>query len=241
MSEGGDGLHLDDVHILDIVIQNTRGIDDLPSKVLVIGVSNVQSLGRERVRRRLDISPGNLVHERTLADVGESTDDQGSGVGIDSGQTVQMLSNLLQEFQRILLTLQDGRHSTERGTLELLGSVQTVGELEQSEVILGNLVDEMSSLVELTEGDLPVLLVVENVEEMHQEWMQVFEDGEFGEDFTDSLVDGVGAELDLNEERVSEGSRGTLEQTYLSHVKVSNTRDLEVLVDNRGQLFEFED
>lgn len=200
VGERGDGLHLNDVHVLDIVIQNTRGIDNLPSKVLVIGVSDVQRLGGERVRRSLDIGTGDLVHERTLADVGETTDDQRSSVGIDRGQTVQVLSNLFQEFQGVLLSLQDGRHSTQGGSLELFGSVQTVGKLEQSKVVLGNLVNQVSGLVELTEGDLPVFLVVQDVEEMHQERMQVFEDGEFGENLADSFVDGVGTELDLEEE-----------------------------------------
>jgi hypothetical protein len=238
VGEGGDGLHLDDVHVLDVVIQDTRGINNLPSKVLVIGVSDVQSLGRERVRRRLHIGSGNLVHKRTFTDVGETTDDQGSGIGIDRGQTVQMLSNLLQEFQSILLTLQDGGHSTEGSPLELLGTVQTVGELEQTKIVLGDLIDQVTSLIELTEGDLPVLLVVEDVEEVHQERMQVFEDGEFGEDFADSFVDGVGAELDLEE---TSGKRSACQEdreTNLSHVEIPDTRDLEVLVDNGGQLFD---
>lgn len=201
VGERGNRLHFNDVHVLDIVIQNTGGIDNLPSKVLVIGVSDVQGLGGERVRRSLDIGTGDLVHERTLADVGETTDDQRSGVGIDRGQTVQVLSNLFQKFQGVLLSLQDGRHSTKGGSLELFGSVQTVGELEQSKVVLGDLVDQVSGLVQLTKSDLPVFLVVQDVEEMHQEGMQVFENREFGKNLADSFVDGVGTELDLDREQ----------------------------------------
>ena len=52
---------------------------------------------------------------------------------------------------------------TERSTLKLLTPVQAVTELEQSDIVFGYLVNEMSRCAELTEGKLVVILVVQNV------------------------------------------------------------------------------
>ena len=40
MSQGGDALHLNCVHILEGVIQDTRGINNLPSEVFIVKVAN---------------------------------------------------------------------------------------------------------------------------------------------------------------------------------------------------------
>lgn len=49
MGEGGDGLHLDGVHLLEGVVQDTGCVDDLPSEVLVVHVSDEERLGGEGV------------------------------------------------------------------------------------------------------------------------------------------------------------------------------------------------
>ncbi|KAL7549488.1 hypothetical protein ACHAWF_017302, partial [Thalassiosira exigua] len=49
------------------MIQYPGGFDDL-----VVGVSHEEALGGERVRLDVDVSAGDLVHERRLADVGEA-------------------------------------------------------------------------------------------------------------------------------------------------------------------------
>ena len=71
-----------------------------------------------------------------------------------------MLPNLLQVCQRVLLPLHDSSHSTESGPLELLTSVKRITEFKQSDVILGDLGDEVASSVELTKSKLVMVLVV---------------------------------------------------------------------------------
>ena len=83
MGKGSDGLHLDGVALFKRMVQNSGGVDHLPTQVLVIGVSDVQRLGRERVRLNLDISASNFVDETRLAHVGEAADEKSPCVGID--------------------------------------------------------------------------------------------------------------------------------------------------------------
>ena len=71
-----------------------------------------------------------------------------------------MLADFLEELESLILTLHDGGHPTERGTLELLASVQAVTKLEQTDIVLGYLVDEMPGGTELTKGQLIVVLVI---------------------------------------------------------------------------------
>jgi len=84
-----------------------------------------------------------------------------------------VLPDLLQVLQRVLLPLHDSSHSTKSGPLELLTSVERITEFEQSNVILGNLGDEVASSVELTKSKLVMVLVVKDIEEIAQEGVKV--------------------------------------------------------------------
>ena len=97
---------------------------------------------------------------------------------VDRGKTRQVLANLLQELKRLVLPLHYGGHTTERSSLELLAAVQTVAELEQTDVVLGYLVDEMPCCAELAESELVVILVVEDIEERGKERMQVLRESQ---------------------------------------------------------------
>lgn len=87
-----------------------------------------------------------------------------------------MLPDLLEICQGVLLPLHDGGHSTKSGPLELLASVQRITELEQSNVIFGDLRDEMTGSIELTKRELVVVLVVQDIQQVAQEWVQVLND-----------------------------------------------------------------
>jgi len=71
-----------------------------------------------------------------------------------------MLPDLLQVCQRVFLPLHNSSHSTKSSPLELLTSVKRITEFEQSDVILGDLGDEVASSVELTKSKLVVVLVI---------------------------------------------------------------------------------
>ena len=173
VSKSGDRLHLNGVHLLERVVQDPWSVDDLPSEVLVVHMTDKEGFGGESVRLNIDIRPGNLVDERTLSDVWVTTDQEGTGVGIDRGQTRNVLSDLLEVGEGVLLSLHDGSHTTESGLFQLLTSVQRVTELEQSDIVLGDLGDEVSGSVELTQSKLVVVLVVKNVQQGGKERVQV--------------------------------------------------------------------
>jgi len=84
-----------------------------------------------------------------------------------------VLPDLLQVCQGILLPLHDSGHSTESSPLELLTSVERITEFEQSDVILGDLRNEVAGGVELTESKLVMILVVQDIEEIAQERVEV--------------------------------------------------------------------
>ena len=123
MSECSDGLHFDGVALVERVIEDTWGINDLPSGVLVVGVTHVQTLSRERVRLHVDVCFGDVVHEAGLADVRVARDDERPIVGVDLGQTGHVFPDLLEVAEGRLEFLEHGAYSAECGLLELLSSV----------------------------------------------------------------------------------------------------------------------
>lgn len=125
-----------------------------------------------------------------------------------------MLSDLFEVQQWIFLPSHDRGHSTESGFLQLLASVEGVTKLEQSTVIFRDLVDQMSRSVQLSQSELVMVLVVQDVQQRTQEWVQVVQDRELGQNSTEFLVKRILRELDF------------------THVKSSNSGNLEVLVDN---------
>ena len=178
VGERRDTLHLDVVHLLKRMVEDTGCVDDLPPHVAVVEVADEERLGRECVRLDVDVRSGDFVEEGRLADIRVSTDEQRACSRVDRGKTRQVLANLLQELKRLVLPLHYGGHTTERSSLELLAAVQTVAELEQTDVVLGYLVDEMPCCAELAESKLVVVLVVQDIEERGKERMQVLRESQ---------------------------------------------------------------
>lgn len=96
MGDGCDRLHLDGVHLLQRVIEDSGGINSLESEILVIEVTNEQALGGESVRLDINVRTGHAPQETRLSDIGVATDEQRSGVGVDRGETAQMLADLVE-------------------------------------------------------------------------------------------------------------------------------------------------
>ena len=59
-----DTLHLDRVHLLEGMIQNTRRVNHLPAHVAVVEVADKERLGRERVRLHVDVRAREAVARR---------------------------------------------------------------------------------------------------------------------------------------------------------------------------------
>ena len=56
MCEGCYGLHFDSVSLVETVIENTWGIDDLPFRIVILGMTNEQRLGGECVWLNVHVS-----------------------------------------------------------------------------------------------------------------------------------------------------------------------------------------
>ena len=74
-----------------------------------------------------------------------------------------MLSNLLEVRQRLLLSLHDRRHPPQTSLFELLATIQGVAELQKANIVLRDLGHQVSGLVELTQSDFVVILVVQDI------------------------------------------------------------------------------
>jgi hypothetical protein len=160
VSQSSNRLHLNSVHLLQRVVQDTGGVDNLPSQVLVVHVSDKERLCGESIRLDIDVGSSDLVDETTLADIGVTADQKCSSIRVDSGQTVHVLPDLFEVLEGLSLPLHDGGHSTESSSFKLFTSVERVSELDQADVVFGNLGDEVSSGVELSKSKLVVVLVV---------------------------------------------------------------------------------
>ena len=93
------------------MVQNSWRINDLPSHVSIVQVSNKQRLGGESIRLDIYIRTSDLVDERRFADIGVSTDQEGSSGRVYSGKTGDMLTDLLKVSERVLLTAHDSGHA----------------------------------------------------------------------------------------------------------------------------------
>ena len=218
MSKGRDGLHLDGVSLVKRVIQNTWRVDDLPTRVLVIGVTNKQVLGRESPRLHIDVGFRDVVDEAGLADVGEAGNDECATVSVNGWESAQMLAHLLEITQARLELLDEGAGATECGSLQLLRAIERVSVLEQAHVIVRNAVTNRLGLVDVTEGQLVMITVVEDVHEIRVERVDIVQLGETIDNCGKFLTDCLLHELDL------------------THVKLADAVDFETLADLRGRL-----
>lgn len=64
MGQSSDSLHFDSVSLVKSVVENTRGIDDLPTRVLVVCVTHKQVLRRESVGLHVHLCICYIVNKR---------------------------------------------------------------------------------------------------------------------------------------------------------------------------------
>lgn len=105
-------------------------------------VTNVETLGRESVGLDLNICTRDILQERRFANVRETRNDKRTGVGIDGGQTAQMLPDLLEVDKRVLEPLADCGHATKRSLLQLLALEQRLSILQETDVVTGDGLDQ---------------------------------------------------------------------------------------------------
>jgi hypothetical protein len=163
VGNGGNRLHLNGVHLLQGVVENSGGVDSLESKVLVVEMSNVQGLGGESVRLNVDIGASDALEETGLSDVGVSTDQEGTGVGVNGRKTSQVLTDLLEVLKGTLKTLGDGGHTSQTSTLKLLALEKRLRVLDKTDVVTSDLLDKVLRGRELSQSNAEMVGIVEGV------------------------------------------------------------------------------
>jgi hypothetical protein len=63
MGQSSDGLHFDGVTLIESVVEYTGGVDDLPTRVLVVSVSHEQVLGGEGVGLHINLGVRHIVNK----------------------------------------------------------------------------------------------------------------------------------------------------------------------------------
>ena len=213
MRQSRDSLHLDSVALIEWVVQNTWRVDYLPARVLVVAVTHEQVLGGEGIRLHINVGIGDIVDEGGLADVGEARHDQSSRVCVDRWQPAQMLSDFFQVAQTGLELFDQGARATQSCALQLLCAIQGVSVLEQANVVVGDAVADALGLVDVAEGELVVIAVVEHVHQVGVEGVDVVQLREPLDDSCQLLIDSLLHELDF------------------AHVELADSLDLEALTD----------
>lgn len=103
---------------------------------------------------------------------------------------------------------------SEGSSLELLAVVERLSVLDETHIILGNVVDCLASGVNLSERELVVISRVQDVDEIGIERVQLLHDGETIQDGSEAVMALLLGELDL------------------TSVERTNTRDLPSLADH---------
>ena len=166
VSNGGDRLHFNSVHLLQRMVENSRRINGLEPQVFVVKVTDEQTLGGESIGLYIDIGTGDAAQKAGFPDIGVTANQQGTGVGVNRRQTAQVLTDLLQVDQGIFQTSADGGHTTQRSTLELLALEQGLRIFDQADIVARNSFDQVFGRRDLTKGDFEMIGIVKRVHQI---------------------------------------------------------------------------
>lgn len=191
-------MHLNRVHLLERVVQDTRSINRLEPQVLVVEVTHKQTLGGKGIGLNIDVGPGYAAQEARLAHIGVSADEKRASVGVDGRQTAKMLANLVEVEQRVLQALDKGGHATKRSLLELLALEERLAVLEQTDIVTRDCFDEMLGRRELAKGNAEMVGIVKGVEQILVERVDVLKTGETLENCAKLVRKRLLRELDLS-------------------------------------------
>lgn len=95
------------------------------------------------------------------------------------------------------MTRNKGAHATQRGTFEAFATIQRVGVLNETNIVLCDAIDERTGSGELTEGQLIMIAIIKDIEKVGIEGMEVIKIGEVGDDLSELIVEQLLRELDF--------------------------------------------
>lgn len=201
VGQSSDGLHLDCIHLFELVVQDARGVDDLEPETVVVGVADVEGLGGEGVGLHLHVGLADGVDEAGLADVGVASHQDGAFVGVDGGQSAHMFPHFLQVRERGGDLPDHGAHPAQSSSLQGLAPVERICVFDQFEVISAHVFDHILGGLDMPQGEFVVVFIVEHVEQVRVEGVDVLHLREVVEDVEQTLSDRVLAEFDLGVRR----------------------------------------
>mmetsp|Transcript_41582 Transcript_41582/g.104859 ORF Transcript_41582/g.104859 Transcript_41582/m.104859 type:complete len:257 (-) Transcript_41582:199-969(-) len=218
MGQSSNGLHFDHIAAVQSSTQQTRGINHLPLEVLVVHVTHKQTLCGERIRLYVNVGTRDRVNEATLADVRVTAEDESTRVRIDARQTREMLTYHLQVAQTGVLLLEQSTHATESGTLQLFAAERCVSVLQETNKVLGQIVDQTTSHAQLCESTLVLVTIIENIAKVCVEGMNRVDVRKLGQNRSQLVVNRLRSVLDL----------ALVERTNTSNVELGmyNSRSL---------------
>mmetsp|Transcript_9210 Transcript_9210/g.22947 ORF Transcript_9210/g.22947 Transcript_9210/m.22947 type:complete len:243 (+) Transcript_9210:1379-2107(+) len=200
------------------MIEDSRGVDDLPPHVVVVQVADEERLCGEGVGLHIYASIGDYVHEGRLSYVRIASKDQCARRGVDRRQPAQVLPHFLKVRERPAQLLHRSAHAAQRSPLEHLALVQAVSKLHHLHVVLGDAVDYLLGRIDLTQCQLVVVAVVQHVAKICVERVDVVNLREVLQDLAEFLPICCLTEL------------------HLPHVEAADPRDLKARLHNRRSL-----
>ena len=93
------------------MIKNTRRINNLPSHISIVKVTDEEGFGGESVWLNINICPSNFVDEGGFSNVRVTANEKGTGCRVDSGETRDVLPDLFEVGKGILLSANDRSHT----------------------------------------------------------------------------------------------------------------------------------
>ena len=141
-------------------------------------MTNKKRFGGESIRLNINVGTGNRVNKRGLSNVGVTTKDNGTSGRVNRRQTGQMLTNLLKVSERRLQLLDDSTHSTQSSPLQLLALVQRSSELHHTDILLSDVITQLLGNIDLTQSQLVMISVVQDVHQISVEGVDVVHDRE---------------------------------------------------------------
>lgn len=160
-------------------------------------MADVKTLSCEGVGLDLDICARDVLQERRLANVGETRDDKCAGIGVDRGETAQMLPDLLEVDKRVLEPLANCCHATQRGLLQLFALKERLSVLQKTDIVTGDSLNQRLGSRQLSEGDTEMVRIVESVEQIAVERVNVLQTREGIDCLREALGESLGSILDL--------------------------------------------
>ncbi|GIX61628.1 enoyl-CoA hydratase/carnithine racemase [Babesia caballi] len=176
--EGGYGSHFDGVALVQGVVQQTGGVDDLPPEVVMVEVAHVEAFRGEAVGLHVHVGLADLVHEAGLAHVGVAGQQEGPGVWVYGGEPRHVLPDVLQVLEAAAQLLYHLGHAPQSGDLERFAPVCGDGELDEAHVLLCDFVEVAASGIAVPQRQLVVVAIVQDIEKVAVEGVDVLREVE---------------------------------------------------------------